>query len=394
VTREYVLGITPLADCAPIAVALEYGHFAREGLRVSLSREPSWANIRDRLATGALDGAHMLLPMTLSSTLSLEQIAEPAVTALSLGLGGNAITVSRALAERLTLAGLPANAGPSECARLLARLVADDRAAGRRPLRIASVFPYSMHGYELRHWLASAGVTPDRDVRIPVVPPPLMVSELEAGAIDGFCVGEPWNSLAQIRGAGVMLVAIEDVWPGAPEKVFAVNERWLERNRETHRALLRALVTAARWCDHVEHRGELARLLSAQRYVDAPREALLPALTGAKRFYQFHASHANFPWRSHAMWAVTQMLRWRQLEKPLDIRAAAARVVRAELYREVARDLGLDAPEQDEKSESIAGERFEPQRAAEYATSFAIADSAVDRDELEAAQRVPSLGPF
>ena len=391
-TRELVVGITPLADCAPIAVALEHGHFAREGLRVRLSREPSWANIRDKLATGALDAAHMLAPMTLAASLGLEPIAEPAVTAFSLGLGGNAITVSERLRERLTRAGLPSAAPPEACARALARLLDEDRAAGRAPLRIATVFPFSMHGYELRFWLASAGIVPNRDVRLPVVPPPRMVAELEAGAIDGFCVGEPWNSLAELRGAGSLLVAVEDLWSRAPEKVLGVNARWLERNGEIHRALLRALLAAAHWCDEAENRPELARLLSTSHYVDAPLETLYRSLAGASHFHTFCAGDANFPWRSHAMWIATQMLRWGQIEKPLDLRAAAARVYRADLYRDAAADLGVPAPREDEKCESFGGARFDPARAAEFATSFAIADLRVASDELAAAQHAQVTG--
>ncbi len=385
-TRELSIGITPLADCAPIAVALEHGHFAREGLAVTLSREPSWANIRDKLATGVLDAAHMLAPMTLAASLGIEPVAEPAVTAFALGLGGNAITVSSRLWARLADEGLAAGAPPDACGAALARVLADDRAAGRAPLRFATVFPFSMHGYELRFWLAQAGVTPDRDVRLQVVPPPRMVAELEAGAIDGFAVGEPWGSLAEMRGAGSVLVAVEDLWSRAPEKVLGVNARWLARNHATHKALLRALLAAAHWCDEPENRPELARLLSASHYVDAPESALLGSLAGPKRFHTFHAGDANFPWRSHAMWIATQMLRWGQLEKPLDLRATAARVYRADLYREAAGELGLRAPSADEKSESFGGVRFEPARAAEYATSFAIAKLRVAADELAAAQ--------
>lgn len=388
-TRELVIGITPLADCAPLAVALEHGHFAREGLTVRLSREPSWANIRDKLATGALDAAHMLAPMTLAASLGLEPVAEPAVTALSLGVGGNAITVSRRLRARLAEAGLSEGAAPSECSEALARVVAEDAHLGRAPLRIATVFPFSMHAYELRFWLAATGVTPDRDVRLPVVPPARMLAELEAGAIDGFCVGEPWGSLAELRGAGSLLVAIEDFWSHAPEKVLGVNARWLERNHTTHKALLRALLAAARWCDETENRFELARLLSASHYVDAPEAALRLSLAGPRRFHRFCSDDANFPWRSHAMWIATQMLRWGQIEKPLDLRAVAARAYRADLYREVAAELGLSAPRADEKSESFGGVRFDPARAAEYATGFAIAKLTVASDELAAAQRSP-----
>ena len=385
--RELVLGITPLTDCAPIAVAHEHGHFRREGLRVRLSREPSWANIRDKLATGALDGAHLLAPMALAATLGIEPIAEPVVTGLALGLGGNALTVSNRLRARLDEAGAATGASPAECGLALARVIAEDRAAGRPALRIAKVFPFSMHGYELRHWLGEAGIAPGRDVRLPVVPPPRLVESLEAGTIDGFCAGEPWNSLAVLRGGGALLFPIHAFWPHAPEKVFGVNARWLEREGEAHRALLRALLGAARWCDAPEHRGELARLLSAHAYVDAPESAILPSL--AAGLHRFHADHANFPWRSHAIWIATQMLRWGELEKPLDLRAETARVYRADLYRAAAAELGLAAPDADEKCEIVGGASFDPARAAEYATGFAVAELRVAADELRAAQHSP-----
>src|SRR5262249_43236630 len=291
VTRSLRIGFTPLADCAPIAVALERGLFAREGLEVTLSREPSWANIRDKLATGTLDAAQLLAPMTLATRLDLEPLAEPAVTALSLGVGGNAIAVSLPLHERLEASGLRAGAGASDSAAALARVVAEGRSRGRPPLRIATVFPFSMHSYELRFWLASASIRPARDLQLPVVPPPLVVSELEAGAIDGFCVGEPWSSLAELRGVGRVLLAVEDFFPRAPEKVLGVNARWLERNRETHRALLRALIQAARWCDAAENRAELARMLSASHYVGVSAAALERSLCGPARLHTFHADH-------------------------------------------------------------------------------------------------------
>jgi nitrate/nitrite transport system substrate-binding protein len=221
-------------------------------------------------------------------------------------------------------------------------------------------------------------------VRLPVVPPPRLVASLEAGAIDGFCAGEPWNSLAVLRGAGALLFPIHGLWPHAPEKVFGVNARWLEREGETHRALLRALLAAARWCDARENHAALARLLGAERYVAAPEAAILPSLVAG--LYRFHADHANFPWRSHALWIATQMLRWGELEKPLDLRAEAARVYRADLYRAAASDLGLAAPAEDEKTEAVGGEFFDPARAAEYATSFRVAELRVAADELYALQ--------
>jgi nitrate/nitrite transport system substrate-binding protein len=419
--RELRIGITPLTDCAPIAVACERGLFAEEGLRVAISREPSWANIRDKVAAGALDAAHMLAPMPLAATLGAGPLQQPMGSALSLGLGGNAITVSLALWRRMEALDPDALAAPATRVRALARVARERRAAGRPALRLAMVFPFSMHAYELRYWLASAGLAPDRDVRLLVVPPPRMVAELETGAIDGFCVGEPWNSVAVRRGSGVVAAAGHDLWSHAPEKVLGVSRAWAERHPGTHRALLRALLRAARWCDEPAHRPELARLLAGGGYVAAPLAALLPSLhdelpvgpRGAARriahFHVFDRFAAGFPWRSHAAWIVAQMLRWGQLEKALDVRAAAAEVYWTDLHREVAAQLGIARPEIDEKVEGehaaawrlagrageielaadrfLDGARFDASRVADYLRGCEVHAMRVPLDELEAAQR-------
>ncbi|HEY8152735.1 MAG TPA: CmpA/NrtA family ABC transporter substrate-binding protein [Myxococcota bacterium] len=418
--RRLRIGITPLTDAAPIVVALELGFFARQGLHVELSREPSWANIRDKLAAGALDAAHALAPMPIAATLGLGPLQQPTVTALSLGLGGNAITVSTALRRALDDADPIAAADPALCGRALARVIGARRAAGAPPLRFASVFPVSMHMYELRYWLAAWDVAPERDVRLLVVPPPRMVAELEAGRIDAFCVGEPWNSVAAQHGSGTILLTGHEIWSHAPEKVLAVSYDWARRHRGTHRALLRAILEAARWCDDPENQRDLAHRLSAGGYVDVPEDALTPALVGPLRtaratsqpvmpaFYDFHRFAAGFPWRSHAAWIITQMLRWGQIEKPVDVRAVAAAVYRSDLHREAAEDLGLACPTRDEKSEGahaapwtlettgapidmppdrfLDGRVFDPFDVPGYLTGFSQHELRVPLDELAAAQ--------
>jgi two-component system, oxyanion-binding sensor len=384
--RELAIGVTPLTDVAPLAAAFERGEFAREGLRVRLSPEPSWANVRDKLAAGALDAAQALAPMALAATLGAGPVHAPTLTGLALGLGGNAVTVSARLRDALLEQDPHALASAAASGRALARLAARTDAR----IRLAVVFPHSMHAYLVRLWLAGAGLRPDRDVRLSVVPPARMVAELESGAIDGFCVGEPWNTLCALRGSGTVLFAAHELWPRAPEKVLAVNARWHDRNEEVHRALLRAVLRAARWCDAPENRRELARLLAERGWVAAPEAALARSLAGEVAaipdFHVFHRAEANRPRRSHAMWIATQMLRWGDLEKPLDLRAAASDVYRADLYRAAARDLGLDASGADEEVELIGGARFDPARAAEYATGFEIAELRVRPDELAAAQ--------
>jgi ABC-type nitrate/sulfonate/bicarbonate transport system substrate-binding protein len=406
--RVLRIGITPLTDSAPLVAAHELGLFGRHGLLVQLSVEPSWANIRDKLAAGLLDAAHALAPLPLAATLGVGPLQRPMLTALSLGLGGNAITVAAPLFDELRRADPAAMEAPATRGRALARWLAARRKAGARPLRLATVFPVSMHAYELRYWLAANGIRPDRDVELPVVPPPRMVESLEVGAIDGFCVGEPWSAVAAQRGTGVVLLTKHDVWQNAPEKVLAVNASWAEANEEAHLALLCALLEAAHWCEQPGNRDALARLLAAG-WVDAPESALRASLA-ADGFHRFARFAATFPWRSHAAWIVTQMLRWGQLEKAVDVREAAAAVVRGDLYREAARELGVPCPAEDEKIEGVHaapwsapregggtlelgpdrfvdGRRFDARDPAGYLAGFEIHALRVPLEELASAQR-------
>jgi nitrate/nitrite transport system substrate-binding protein len=406
--RELRIGITPLTDSAPLVAAQELGLFARHGVRALLSLEPSWANIRDKLAAGVLDAAHALAPMPIAATLGVGPLQQPTLTALSLGLGGNAITVSTALLRAMEEADAAALVAPATRGRALARVVAARRAAGASRLRLATVFPVSMHAYELRYWLAASGIRPDRDVELCVVPPPRMVERLEAGAIDGFCVGEPWSSVAALRGSGAMLLTKHDIWQNAPEKVLAVNAAWAEANADAHLALLCALLEAAHWCDEPGNRGELALML-AGGVVDAPLVALTTSLA-APSFHCFARWAATFPWRSHAAWIVTQMLRWGQIEKAVDVRAVAAQVYRSDLYRAAAAEIGVPCPAADEKTEGsnaapfaapregggtlelgadrmIDGRVFDPRDPAGYLSGFEIHALRVRTGELADAQR-------
>lgn len=357
------LGMIPLTDCAPLVVALEQGFFARQGLEVELSCEASWANIRDKVALGALDGAQMLAAMPIAATLGLGALHRPMVTAFSMDLNGNAITVSNDLFARMCAIDAEAACQPVGSARVLKELVDAERSAGKAPLTFAMVYPFSTHNYQLRYWLAAGGIDPDYDVNLVVVPPPSMVSHLEHGSIDGFCVGEPWNAYAVQRAAGRTLLTGYDVWNNGPEKVFGVTEQWAERYPDTHRAVLRALFEAAQWLDLPEHRATIVELLARTGYTNAPSDVVRMSMEGTLQydhdqpprampdFNVFHRYAANFPWRSHAQWLMTQMIRWGQADAASDVEGVARRVYRTDLYREVARELALPYPTVDVKTE-------------------------------------------
>ncbi|MBL8473123.1 MAG: ABC transporter substrate-binding protein [Rhodocyclaceae bacterium] len=359
------LGIIPLTDCAPLVVAKEMGYFAQQGLDVSLSREPSWANIRDKVVLGELDGAHMLAGMPIAATLGLAGAQKAMVTAFSMDLNGNAITVSNELYARMQKADPQAMQQRPIAATALRKVIDEDRAAGRPPMTFAMVFPVSMHNYQLRYWMASAGIDPDRDLRLVVLPPPQMVDNLASRAIVGYCVGEPWNQQAVELGIGHVVVTGYELWNNAPEKVFGVTRAWAEAHPNTHRALLRALLQAARWMDAAENRAEVVHLIARREYVHAPAEVVAHSMTGTWRyahdeapvkmtdFNVFHRYCANFPWRSHALWLLAQMVRWGQIDAQQDLRQIAESVYRTDIYRAAAADLGLPVPDVDYKSEGL-----------------------------------------
>ncbi|NJD08068.1 MAG: ABC transporter substrate-binding protein [Methylococcaceae bacterium] len=355
------LGFIPLTDCAPLVVAREKGLFRKYGLEVELSRQVSWANIRDKVAVGALDGAHMLAAMPIAISLGLGEIKTPIVAALSLDLNGNAITVSKDLYRRMAEADPEALADGRDSSRALAKVVA----AGRDPMHFAMVFPFSTHNYLLRYWLATAGIVPERDIRLTVVPPPYMVDALRSGDIDGYCVGEPWNEQAVAADVGRSLIADYDIWNNHPEKVFGVTREWAEAHPNTHQAVLMALLEAAAWIDRPENREEVVAILAQERYIAAPPEVVRMSMSGSFRhgidaeplampdFNVFHRYAANFPWQSHAVWFITQMYRWGQIDEAVNIRKLAEQVYRPDIYRDAARELGLAVPMEAYKTEGL-----------------------------------------
>ena len=413
------LGFIPLTDCAPLAVARELGYFSRHGLDVNLSRESSWANIRDKVCIGMLDGAHMLAGIPVHSAARAEGQCVPMLTALSLDLNGNAVTVSNALYRRLEATGVEALDTPAGSARALRQVIEQERSAGGRLLTFATVFPVSSHNYLLRYWMASAGIDPDRDVRLTVVPPPQMVNYLRAGLIAGYCVGEPWNAHAVNADLGRTLFTSFDVWNNHPEKVLGVTRAWAEANPNTHQALIMALLEASAWVDAPENRVQVCEILSRGRYVNAPLDVLRMSMTGTFQFAAqlpalerpdfnvFHRYAANYPWRSHALWTLGQMLRWGQIDQPVDLHRVARASYRPDIYRAAAEALGLPSPASDAKIEgvhdapwvleeggcSIAmgpdgfmdGRRFDAADVVGYLQGFEVSHLRVDLGELTAA---------
>ena len=356
---KIILGFIPLLDCASLVVAAERGFAAQEGIELALVRETSWANIRDRLIIGHFDAAHMLGPMSVASTLGIGHVRVPLIAPFALGRGGNAITVALRLWDQMERVGAVPAGPPRVQGAALKRVVESRNSAHLEPLTLGMVYPFSCHNYALRYWLAAAGIDPGRDVRLVVIPPPFLVDALRAGQIDGFCVGEPWNSVAVNAGAGTIVTTTTAIWPMSPEKVLGCRPEWAQRHPLQLAALLRALYRASLWCEQQDNHADLAQLLAQPRYVGAPAELLRRGLestlvlrpgTQAERIPDFYvpaAGAATFPWVSHAVWYYAQMVRWRQIEFSSEHVAAARTTYRPDLYRAALNQLASDIPTAD-----------------------------------------------
>ncbi|MCR4378083.1 MAG: ABC transporter substrate-binding protein [Rhodospirillales bacterium] len=297
-------GFIPLVDCAVLVVAREKGFAEAHGIDLQLFKEVSWANIRDRVNVGQFDVAHMLAGMPIAANMGIGHIKVPMIAPMALGAGGNAITLSYGLYEALAQSGLDLLA-PLASGDALRAVIERRRVQGLEPLTFGMVFPFSNHNYQLRYWMAAAGIDPDFDVRLVVIPPPFMVQSLQAGQIDGFCVGEPWNTLAAKKGVGKVLLSGSSVWPDGPEKVLGMQESWAQNNPDVLAALLRALDQAARWADDHAHHAELAGILARAEYLDVPERHIALALEGDLRFCTAASC-------DHALWLYAQMVRWGQ----------------------------------------------------------------------------------
>ncbi len=365
---ELRLGFIKLTDMAPLAVAYELGYFEDEGLFVTLEPQANWKVLLDRVITGELDGAHMLAGQPIGATIGIGTEAH-IVTAFSMDLNGNAITVSNDVWNDMRPHVPSRDDGRPQHpihADYLKPVVDEFRDTGRQ-FHMGMVFPVSTHNYELRYWLAAGGIHPGyyssadvngqvmADVLLSVTPPPQMPSTMQAGTIHGYAVGEPWNQQAVFMGIGVPVITNYEIWRNNPEKVLGVTNEWAQANPNTHIALLKALIRAAMWLDEGgdANRAEAVRMLARSEYVGADERVIANSMTGTFEYERgdqrdvpdfnvFFRHFANFPYYSDAIWFLTQMRRWGQIETAQSDEwydTMARSVYLPEVYLEAARRL-------------------------------------------------------
>ena len=362
-------GFIKLTDCAPLVIAKEKGYFEDEGLNVEVEAQSNWKVLLDRVIDGQLDGAHMLAGQPIGATIGFGTKSH-VITAYSLDYNGNGITVSNDIWKQMQEndESLKSDTPEHPISAESLKPIVDSFKQDGKDFNMGMVFPVSTHNYEIRYWLAAAGIHPgfytkenitgvvDADVLLSVTPPPQMPATLEAGTILGYCVGEPWNQQAVVKGIGVPVTTNYDIWKNNPEKVFGVSADWDKKYPNTHIAIVKALIRAGKWLDETDASGKLvnrqeaAKILSGKDYVGADEDVIGNSMTGTFVFQKtdvrqmpdfnvFFKHQASYPHYSDCIWFLTQMRRWGQItdSKPASWYAEKAKeIYKPAIYRKAA----------------------------------------------------------
>jgi len=390
------IGIGGVADCAPLVIAQEKGFFRKYGLSVTLNQESDWKKIQDGLVKGRLDAAHALYGMPMLTQLGSNKA--PMVSLMTLNLNGNAITLSKKAWE----AGIRPSieyTNFQEFTDSYKKYIKNFK----EPPSFGIGFPAAMHNYNVRYWLSAMGIRPDEDIKLTEILPNQVVDKFKAGVIDGYCISEPGNQQAVFEQVGFTAFVDRDIWKGHPEKVLATMEAWVKENPTTARALVAAVLEACQYCDNPKNSLEVATLISSQKYLNTKRNYVRASFLGSYYYggfdkqgrmkqipdlqvfhfkntnYLKKPDHANYPWRSHAVWLLTQMIRWNQIEQkeyPQDADTLIDKIYPVEVYEEVAKALKIPIPKDRMKVEPaevfIDRWAFDPSEPVQYLNRFEI----------------------
>jgi nitrate/nitrite transport system substrate-binding protein len=372
-TRTMRFGIIALTDCAPIVMAHELGYFKQFGIESIISKEASWAVIRDKLSIGDNQATHMLIGMPLASTMGLAgSPIKPMIVPWLLNRNGQAITLSNQLKQ----AGV-------KSAKEIKPFVDKAKAVGT-PMTFAMTFPPGTHAMWIRYWLASGGIHPDKDVSLITIPPAQMVANMKVGKMDGFCVGEPWNNRAIVDGIGYTAVTTQQIWRDHPEKVCAFTEEFALKNPKTVKAVLKALQLASVHLDNLDNRAKAAEVVARPAYINCPTEIILQRLLGRYEYGDgrkeqdpyymiFSNRDCNYPQRAYGLWWLSQFRRWGMVKEMPDYQAIAKRVLRPDIYLEAMKEINVTTKVADLKTVTFGdGATFDASEPEKYARSFAI----------------------
>ena len=354
-------------------MAHELGLFKKHGIESTISKEASWAVIRDRLTLGENQATHLLLGIPYASTMGLlGSPVKPMIIPMYLNRNGQAITLTKSLLDK----GV-------KTPQQIKPLALEAKAKGS-PMTFAMTYPPGTHAMWMRYWLASGGINPDRDVSLITIPPAQMVANMKVGKMDGYCVGEPWNARAIADGIGFTAITTQQIWKDHPEKVLGFTEEFATKNPKTVKAVMRAVLEASQWNDKLENRTKMAEVVGQPQYVNAAKEIILGRMLGDydygdgrkekdKYYMTFFDRQTNFPMKSHGTWWLTQFRRWGMVKEAPDYKGIVDRVHRPDIFREVAKEMGIETPREDAQKETFFdGGVFDPAKPEEYAKGFAV----------------------
>ncbi len=363
-------GMIALTDCASIVMAHELGLFKKFGINSVVSKEASWAVIRDKLTLGENHATHMLFGMPFASSMGLlGSPVKPMIIPWLLNRNGQAITLANKLKGVKTAKDL--------------KPIVDKAKAGNATMSFAMTFPPGTHAMWLRYWLGSGGINPDKDISLITIPPPQMVANMKIGKMDGFCVGEPWNLRSIQDGIGFTVTTTQKMWPDHPEKVCAFTEEFATKNPKTVKAALKALHLAGEHIDKMENRPSVAEIISKPTYINCPKETILDRLkgtydygNGAKEqdpnYMIFSNRNCNAPMKSYGHWWMSQFRRWGMVKGPQDYKQTVDKVIRPDIYMEAMKELGVKKTLTDMQPVKLFDGVFDPKEPEKYAKSFAV----------------------
>jgi len=365
------LGFIPLTDCSPIVMAKELGLFKKYGVEVVVTKESSWANVRDKILTGELDGAHCLYSMPFSVYTGVGGKAGSEMKiAMMLNVNGQAITLSNDFCGKVGFKQMN-KVTPVVAAKLKAE----------REVTFAMTFPGGTHDLWLRNWMSIAGLN-QKAVKIITIPPPQMVANMKVGNMDGFCVGEPWGGVAVKQGIGFTQIASQDIWKDHPEKALVVNKDFSSKRKGDLVKVMKAVMEACIWLDNPANRKKAAAIIGKAPYVNAPADVIENRLMGNydlgcnqgtevydKDYMLFYkGGTVNYPRKSYGIWAMAQFVRFGYLKEAPDYQAIADKLILQDLYEEVAKSMKIKIPADDMKPFSLTMDKtvFDPKNPAAY----------------------------
>ncbi|TNC13609.1 ABC transporter substrate-binding protein [Methylobacterium terricola] len=377
------LGFIALTDAAPLFVAKEKGIFAKHGMPdVEVLKQASWGTTRDNLVLGSegngIDGAHILTPMPYlisAGRVTQNNVPVPMYILARLNLAGQCISVAKEhMGDKVALDAKPFKAA------------LERKKASGKSVKAAMTFPGGTHDLWIRYWLAAGGIDPDKDIETIVVPPPQMVANMKVGTMDCFCVCEPWNEQLITQGIGYTALTTGELWKDHPEKALGMRAAWVDKYPNAAKALLAAVMEAQQWCDKPENRDELAGIVAKRQWINVPATDVVKRMKGefdygdgrkvanSPHIMKYWADNASYPYKSHDLWFITEDIRWGKFDPQTDAKALIEKVNREDIWREVAKGMGVTAPASTSRGKEtfFDGKVFDPADPAAYLNSLGI----------------------